>query len=56
MPSLTLPLEADSQEMGNDARNDNEYYDYDRKIMRTSETKHIENIYNIVCKFKIIQS
>ena len=28
----------------------NEYYDYDRKILRTSETKRSENIDNIVSK------
>ena len=32
------------------SRNDNEYYDYDRKILRTSETKRSENIDNIVSK------
>ena len=35
--------------MCNDARNDNDY-DYDIKILRTSETKRSENIDNIVSK------
>ena len=34
------------------SRNDNEYYDYDRKILRTSETKRSENIDNIVIRYE----
>ena len=38
-------------EMCNDARNNNEYYDYDRKILRNSETQRSKNIDNIFIEY-----
>ena len=33
------------------SRNDNEYYDYDRKILRNSETQRSKNIDNIFIEY-----